>query len=94
MVKMNETLKKYYEYLRGAGADAPDTFESFSSTLEDPQNSEKYFNYLQSSGFDTPESYDAFVTTLGLKKKDEPTASPSIQEDIYEIGRASCRERV
>jgi len=84
---MNETLKKYYEYLRGAGADAPGTFESFSSTLEDPQNSEKYFNYLQASGFDTPKDYDSFVTTLGLKKKDEPAASPTIQEDIYGVSR-------
>lgn len=69
---MNETLKTYYEYLRKVGADAPDTFESFSNTLSDEGSAQKYYEYLKSSGFDAPDTFESFSTTLGIKKK-EPT---------------------
>ena len=39
---MNEELNKYYEYLKGAGADVPDSFDSFSNTLSDEGNRETY----------------------------------------------------
>ena len=66
---MNETLKKYYDYLKSAGADTPDTFESFSSTLSDEANAKQYYEYLKSGGFDAPDTFESFSSTLSIKKK-------------------------
>jgi hypothetical protein len=66
---MNENLKKYYEYLKSAGADAPDSYESFELTLSNSANAKEYYNYLKGKGFDVPDSYESFSETLGLKKK-------------------------
>lgn len=80
---MNEELNKYYEYLKGAGADVPDSFDSFSNTLSDEGNRETYYNYLRNEGYDTPETFESFNSTLfgTVKKKDDTQVSqPSLDE--------------
>jgi hypothetical protein len=66
---MNDELKKYYEYLKGANADVPPDFDSFATTLSDEKQAKTYFDYLKSNKFDAPETFDSFSETLGLKKK-------------------------
>lgn len=71
---MNEDLIKYYQYLQEAGADVPDTFESFHSTLQDEKKARTFYDYLNENKFDAPKSFDSFSETLGLKKKSAPLA--------------------
>lgn len=70
---MNENLEKYYNYLKGAQADVPDTFDSFQKTLSDETTAKQYYDYLKSSGFDAPDTFDSFSRTFELKKK-SPTS--------------------
>lgn len=72
-----DELQKYYEYLRKAKADVPDTYESFRNTMQDSASSRKYYEYLRANQFDTPDNYDSFVNTFGLKKK-EPSKAASL----------------
>ena len=66
-------LEKYYGYLKQNGADVPDNFNSFKTTLSDEKNAGQYYNYLKENKFDVPETFDSFSNTFGLKKK--PTLS-------------------
>ena len=72
-----DELQKYYEYLRKAKADVPDTYESFRNTMQDSASSRKYYEYLRANKFDTPDSYDSFINTFDLKKK-EPSKAASL----------------
>ena len=71
-----DELEKYYQYLKGAKADVPPTFESFKTTLSDDKTSRQYYQYLRDNKFDTPDNYDSFSNTFGLKKK--ATSSVSV----------------
>jgi hypothetical protein len=62
-------LEKYYGYLKQNGADVPDNFNSFKTTLSDEKNAGQYYNYLKENKFDVPETFDSFSNTFGLKKK-------------------------
>ena len=62
-------LQKYYEYLKGAKADVPPTFDSFQKTLSNEDDAKKYYGYLKANKFDAPDTYESFSNTLGLKKK-------------------------
>lgn len=78
---MPDPIQQYYEYLRKAGADVPNSFSSFKSTLSNETSAKQYFGYLKSNNFDAPETFESFANTLGLKKKDgieglETTAKP------------------
>jgi len=61
-----DNLSKYYNYLKSAGADVPNTVESFKSTLSNKDNGSKYFKYLKDNKFDTPDTYESFNSTLGI----------------------------
>jgi len=63
-------LEKYYGYLKQNGADVPNNFNSFKTTLSDEKNANQYYNYLKENKFDVPETFDSFSNTFGLKKKD------------------------
>lgn len=69
-IEGNDPRKQYYDYLKGAGADVPPTFESFSATLENEKNAKTYYEYLRKEGFDAPDSFESFSKTLGVKKKE------------------------
>lgn len=78
---MPDPIQQYYEYLRKAGADVPNSFSSFKNTLSNETSAKQYFGYLKSNNFDAPETFESFANTLGLKKKDgieglETTAKP------------------
>lgn len=77
---MNE-LQKYYEYLKSNGADVPDTFESFHSTLQDETAAKQYHQYLVQNKFDAPADYESFANTLGLKKKDAGTTPSPVSSE-------------
>lgn len=64
-----DELEKYYEYLKGAKADVPDTYQSFRNTLSDENSAKQYYQYLRDNKFDTPDNYDSFSNTFELKKK-------------------------
>lgn len=68
-----DELEKYYEYLKGAKADVPDTYQSFKNTLSDENSAKQYYQYLRDNKFDTPDNYDSFSNTFELKKKDITT---------------------
>ncbi len=74
-----DELQKYYEYLKGKGADVPPTLESFRNTLSDETSGKQYHQYLKSKGFDAPDTYESFASTFGLKKKavSEPLSTGS-----------------
>lgn len=79
---MPDPIQQYYEYLRKAGADVPNSFSSFKNTLSNETSAKQYFGYLKSNNFDAPETFESFANTLGLKKKDgieglETTAKPA-----------------
>jgi hypothetical protein len=69
-MELNDNLQKYYDYLKGAKADVPPTFDSFQKTLSDEKSAKQYYDYLRSNKFDAPDTYESFSKTLGLKKKD------------------------
>jgi hypothetical protein len=86
--KMNDELKKYYEYLKGANADVPPDFDSFATTLSDEKQAKTYFDYLKSNKFDAPETFDSFSETLGLKKKSSPIDLASKGQTVFqELGQ-------
>lgn len=76
---MNEELEKYYNYLKGAGADVPDTYSSFEQTLNDVKVRQQYYEYLKKDNFDVPDTYDSFSNTLfaPVKKKEATQTSPA-----------------
>jgi hypothetical protein len=65
---MNEQLQQYYNYLKGAKADVPSTYESFEKTLSDENSARQYYQYLKDNKFDAPDSYESFANTLNIKK--------------------------
>lgn len=70
-----DELEKYYQYLKGKGADLPPTYDSFKKTMQDPTESQKYYSYVKQKGFDAPDTYDSFASTFGLQKKNSGTSS-------------------
>jgi hypothetical protein len=66
-ITMDE-LQKYYEYLRKAGADVPGSFDSFRSTLQDPNKAKAYYKYVRENNYDAPPTYESFANTLGISK--------------------------
>lgn len=103
-----DELRKYYDYLKGAGADVPNTFESFSNTLQEEESAKEYYKYLVGAGFDAPSTFDSFSNTL-LKKKEptkqevgqevgvsveEPTPSPSVSQEQVEEAPASALDQL
>ena len=60
----NDNLTKYYEYLKGAGADVPPTVESFTTTLQDPASAKTYYDYVVKEGYDAPPTFESFSSTL------------------------------
>lgn len=74
---MPDVLQDYYNYLKTAKADVPESFQSFKSTLSDSNVAKSYHKYLLDNKFDAPESFDDWAFTLGLKKKDVPSPSPT-----------------
>jgi hypothetical protein len=81
--KPNGQLKKYYGYLQSKGADVPNTYESFETTLKDETAARKFHQYAVDKGFDAPPDYNSFASTFSLpssqqaepvKKKDETSS--------------------
>jgi hypothetical protein len=92
---MNENLKQYYEYLKSANADVPDSYESFATTLANEEYSQQYFKYLKDNNFDAPDSYESFSETLGLKKKSPLTdigqGTGLVSEDLSKPAEVSSQ---
>lgn len=83
---MNEELAKYYEYLKNAGADVPESFDSFAATLQDEKSARNYYSYLVDNEFDVPDSYESFAKTLALKKKEFPGVGFGLLQSPSEAG--------
>lgn len=66
---MNPELEAYYNYLKGAGADVPESLKDFQYNLQDEVSAQSYYDYLKKNKFDTPETFEDFAYTLGVKKK-------------------------
>lgn len=71
---MNPELEAYYNYLKGAGADVPESLKDFQYNLQDEVSAKSYYDYLKKNEFDTPETFQDFAYTLGVKKKATPLA--------------------
>jgi len=63
---MPDNKEQYYTYLKDAGANVPETYESFTNTLSNPESSQQYYDYLKENKYNTPDTYESFQTTLGI----------------------------
>lgn len=77
-----DELEKYYQYLKGKGANVPPSVDAFRTTLSNPENAEKYYTYLVNNKFNVAPSFEGFQTTLGLKKKEQTQQAPVQNQEV------------
>ena len=77
----NKLLKNVHGYLIKQGAQVPEDFEKFSSTMdENPEVRENVYNFLSKQKVkNLPENLEAFTTATSLKKKEPAAVAEGIQ---------------
>lgn len=91
-LKNTDQGQTYYEYLKANKADVPPTYDSFKSTLSNPEAAKKYHKYVIGKNLDGPEDYEQWAKVIqvgeySVKKKDdtlpesETSSSPALDSE-------------
>ncbi len=79
---MYDKLEQYYNYLKSKGANIPPTFDSFRSTLQNPEKAQKFYQYVKTNNFNAPATFDVFQKTLLGNGKQQVAKAPSVDTAI------------
>jgi len=65
-VRFTPVLESYYSYLKQAGADVPQSLDSFQRTLGRDSLAKIYYNYLIKNNFAVPSKFESFKKLIDM----------------------------